>query len=174
MNEKPSTAKIALKWGAIAGLTTVVFQTILYLTGMYLNTSLGMVTWVFTIGGLYLAIAEYKRENGGYLSIGEGVGLGVLVAVIMGLLSTSFSLIYTHFVDPTVMQQSMELARQRLEDQGNMTDEQVEQAMELSQKFTSPGILLLGGVIGMALIGAILSLIISAIMRREPADPFSR
>ncbi|MBO0933538.1 DUF4199 domain-containing protein [Fibrella aquatilis] len=174
MNEKPSTAKIALKWGAVAGITTIIYQTILFVTGMNRNQSLGYVTIVFTIGGLYLAIAEYKRENGGYLSIGEGVGLGVLTATIMGMLSTTYSIIYMTYIDPNVMKEGLEIARQQLEDQGNMTDDQIDQAMEMSQKFTSPGILFLGGLIWSALSGAILSLIISAIVRREPVDPFSR
>ena len=173
MNEKPSTAKIALKWGAVAGITTIIYQTILFVTGMNRNQSLGYVTVVFTIGGLYLAIAEYKRENGGYLSIGEGVGLGVLTATVMGILSSTYSIIYMTYIDPNVMKEGLEIARQQMEDQGNMTDDQIDQAMEISQKFSSPGILFLISLIWSALSGAILSLIISAIMRREPADPFS-
>lgn len=174
MNEKPSTAKIALKWGAIAGVTTIIYQTILFTTGLNRNQSLSYVTLVFTIGGLYLALAEYKRENGGYLSIGEGVGLGVLAATIMGLLSSTYSIIYMTYIDTTIMQQSMEIARQQMEDQGNMTDSQIDQAMEISQKFATPGFIFLAAVIWSALSGAILSLIIAAIMRREPVDPFSR
>lgn len=174
MNERPSTARIALKWGAIAGITTIIYQTVLFTTGLNRNQSLSYVTLVFTVGGLYLALAQYKRENGGYLSIGEGVGLGVLAATVMGLLSSTFTVIYMTYIDPSIMQQGIDIARQQMEDQGNMTDDQIDQAMEISQKFATPGFLFLVGVIWSALSGAILSLIIAAILRREPADPFSR
>lgn len=173
MNEKPSTAKLALKWGLITGVALIVFSTLLYTLNQMANTGLTLLIYVIVAGGLVLAIREYRTLNGGYLSIGEGVGLGTLLAAISGLLSSAYNVLYTTVIDPGVREQMMNQVRAGLEDQGKLTDEQIDQALEITQKFQSPGLQLIVGILGSILIGAVFSLLISAIMRRRNDNPFA-
>jgi hypothetical protein len=48
-----------------------------------------------------------------------------------------------------------------------MDDSQIDQAMELSQKFMSPGIVFVMGVFGYIVMGFVISLIVAAIIRKE-------
>ena len=47
-----------------------------------------------------------------------------------------------------------------------------DETLEIMQKFQTPGLLFLMGVLGSILVGVLFSLIIAAIMRRKPDHPF--
>lgn len=172
MNDQPSTARVALRWGGILGIALIIFSLILFVTDQVGNTWLSLVTYALIIAGLTLAMRDYRTLNGGYMTYGEGLSVGTLTAAISGLLSSLFSVFYTTVIDTGLMERMMEKSREQLEAQGNLSDEQIEQSLEFAQKFQSPGILFLFGVIGSALGGLIFSLIIAAFMRRNKANPF--
>ncbi len=172
MNEKPSTARLALKWGLITGVALIVYTTVLYTLGQMQSGGLTALVYVIIAVCLVLAIREFRTLNGGYLSISDGVGLGALASAISGFISATYNLIYTTFIDPGILEQMQNQARANLEDQGKLTDEQIEQTLEIMQKFQSPGLLFLMGILGSILVGVVFSLIISAIMRRKKDNPF--
>lgn len=173
MEEKPSTAKLALKWGLITGIALIIYSTILYTVGGMANTGLTLIIYVIIAAGLTLGIREFRTLNGGYLTIGEGMGLGTLQAAVSGIISSAYSVLYTTLIDPSVREQILNQVRAKMEDQGNLTDEQIDQALEISQKFQTPGLQLIFGILGSIVVGAIFSLIISAIMRRKKDNPFA-
>ncbi|MFD1140612.1 DUF4199 domain-containing protein [Larkinella insperata] len=166
MEEKPSTARLALKWGLISGVVFMVYTTIINLTGQFANQSLSWLSLPISVAIIVLAMREYRTLNGGFMSFGEGVSLGTLVSVISGLISITYNQIYTSFIDPTIRQQIMDNAREQLESRG-MTDEQIDQAMEFTEKLQSPGLQFLIGVLVAAFFGVIISLIVAAFMRRN-------
>ncbi|MBO0951653.1 DUF4199 domain-containing protein [Fibrella forsythiae] len=172
MEEKPSTASLALKWGGITGIALVVYSTLLYTIGGMANTALTSIVYVIIAVGLVLGIREFRTLNGGFLSIGEGVGLGALTAAVSGIISSAYSVIYTTVIDPSVREQILNQVRAKMEEQENLTDEQIDQALEISQKFQTPGLQFMFGILGSILVGVIFSLIISAIMRRKKDNPF--
>lgn len=171
MEEKPSTARIALKWGGILGLTLCVYTLILFLTNNVGNSLLGWISFAITVGGLVMAMREFRTRNGGFMNYGEGVGVGALTAAISGLLSSLFSTFYTTLIDTGVMQRVIEQTRVKLEDSG-LSDEQIDQQMAFMEKFQSPGLTFLFGVLGAAFMGLILSLIVAAVLRRKKTNPF--
>lgn len=163
---KPSTAGIALKWGAIAGLVSIIFSTILYVTGQSNNKLVSSLGLIILIGGIVYAIKEFKSQTGGYMSYGEGLGLGSLVSAVSGLLSAAFSAFYIKFVDDSSIKMAMQQQRLEMEQKG-MDDAQIDQAMSIAENFTGPGAIFLFGFIGIVIFGFILSLIISAIMKND-------
>lgn len=165
-SEQPSTAKIALKWGAILGVANILFSTVLMITDQVQNRSLGAVVYLLIIVGLVLAMRDYKQQNEHYMSYGEGLGLGALTSAVTGFLSSTYSMIYLTFIDPAFMQRTMDKLRDQYEEQG-MDDAQVERIMEMSQRFQSPGILFIFGILGTILMGVIFSLVIAAVLRRN-------
>lgn len=169
--EKPSTARIALKWGLILGIVSIIYTTIAFMTGLWKNNSLNfIVSSLISIGGLVLAIREFKSNNQNYLSIGQGTGLGTLVSVISGMLSVLWSnLIYVKFIDPTFQEKQIENIREQYEQMG-MSDEIIEKSIERIQDWNGSGLSFLVAIIFIAIIGAVLSLIISAIMRKNKPE----
>ena len=70
------------------------------------------------------------------------------------------------FIDSSITDQILKNAEREMEKKG-LPDDQIEQAMEYSKMFMSPGIMFVAGVFFTVLIGFILSLIIAAIMKKD-------
>ncbi|GAB4022312.1 DUF4199 domain-containing protein [Spirosoma koreense] len=172
MNEQPSSARLALKWGGILGLVLILTTLVMYVSEQTANPIFSILTFVAMIAGLILAMRDFRTQNGGYMTWGEGVGLGALLSAVAGLLSATFITFYNVMIDPTVQQRALEKARERLEEQGKLSDEQIDQAMEISQKFQSSGFTFIAGVFGTIFMGLLISLIVAAFIRRNKANPF--
>lgn len=166
MEEKTSTARVALKYGLLAAVVTMVYSTILYVAGLGSNRILASLSYVFMIVAIVLAMKDFREKNGGFISYGEGLGLGSLTSAVLGLLSSAFTIFYIQFIDSNMLTQSLDQMREELERKG-MDDAQIEQAVEVSQKFMSPGIMFVTVILGYIIVGFIFSLIIAAIMRKE-------
>ncbi|PIQ19874.1 MAG: DUF4199 domain-containing protein, partial [Cytophagales bacterium CG18_big_fil_WC_8_21_14_2_50_42_9] len=77
--------------------------------------------------------------------------------------------IYLKFIDSELIQRMQEKQYMEMERRG-MTDEQIEQATQMSQKLTSPEMMVIWAIIGTLLMGFILSLIIAAITKNTRPD----
>jgi len=166
MEEKTSTARVALKYGVFTSVLIMVYTTVLNVTGLSQNQILTSLTFLFMVVAIVLAMKDYREQNKGFMTYGEGLGLGTLVSGVMGLLSSAFTMFYMQFIDNTLLTQGMDKVREDMEKKG-MDDSQIDQAMELSQRFMSPGIIFFMGVVGYIIMGFLVSLIIAAILRRE-------
>ncbi|GAB4007036.1 DUF4199 domain-containing protein [Spirosoma sp. KCTC 42546] len=172
MNNQTSTARVALKWGLITGITLVLYSTILYTLDQATNRGLSLVIYGILIVGLILGMREYRSANEGYMSFGDGMSLGTLLSAIAGFLSSLFTIFYTNIIDPGFQERLTEQVREQMEEQGNMSDEQVDQAVDMMQKFQSPGITFAVGIFMTILIGVIFSLVIAAFIRKNKTNPF--
>ncbi|MCF0056906.1 DUF4199 domain-containing protein [Dyadobacter sp. CY356] len=166
MEEKASTARTALKYGILTSVAIMVFTTILNVSGQSQNKWLAMLSYVIMIVGIVMAMKEFRETNKGFMTYGEGLGLGSLVSGILGFFASMFAMVYIKFIDPTIMTQTLDKARADMEAQG-LDDAQIDRFMEASQKFSSPGFMFGAGVFGYLFMGFIFSLIIAAIIRRE-------
>ncbi|GAB2585944.1 DUF4199 domain-containing protein [Spirosoma areae] len=170
MNNQPTTARIALKWGLITGVALIVYSTLLYTFDQTTNTALSLIVYAILIGGLTMGMREYRTANEGYMTYGEGVGLGALLSAVAGFLSSTFTVLYTRVIDPGFQERVSEQVREKLEDQGQLSDDQIDQAVGMMQ--TGPGLQFIFGVLGTILIGVIFSLVIAAFLRRNKTNPF--
>ena len=165
-NQQPSVTSVALKYGLITALISIVYTLILMVLDMSENQLLSGLSFIIMIAGIVLAMKEYRTLNGGFMSYGQGLGLVTLVSTVTGLLSGIFMWIYTSFVDTEYMARMRDKQVDALLDRG-MSDEEVDAAMKMTESFQGPLALILGGLIGSVVIGFLLSLILSAIMKRN-------
>jgi hypothetical protein len=181
MTEKPSTARLALKWGGITALVEILITTIRYALGYYSGYSgavFGFINFVVIMTGLVLALREFRSQNGGYLALGEGVSLGALMFVIMGLLDSLYGQFYQAFIDPNLISKTLQQTRDFMEAQGipdeqlDKFDDQMSELEAAQRKKGASGSAFLLGVIWWGLGGVVLSFITSLIMRRQKDNPF--
>ena len=165
MNEQNVTvSNTAMRYGIIVGLISVIYSFVLAMLDETMNRGLGAVAYLFLIVGMVMAFKYFKNHNHGYMSYGQGLGLGTLMSLIVGLLSSIFMYIYIKFVDPEMMNRAMEMQRVQMEERG-MDDAQIDQAMEMAGKFSSPELMIVFGTLGFVVIGFIIALIVAAIMK---------
>lgn len=167
MENQPSTARSAIKWGLIIGVASIAFSTIIFLSGQFGNQTLSYLGYLILIAGLVLAMKDFRTQNNGFMRYGQGLGLGSLTSAVSGVLSGAFMYVYMSFIDTTLNDQILDKAREQWEKQG-MSEQQMEQAAEMSKSFMGPGAMFVFGVLGSLIFGVILSLIIAAIMKKDP------
>ncbi len=169
--EKPSTAKIALKWGLISAIIIVVYTIIYYMLSLFKSPISSWIPFAILFFGIFLSMRELKGINQSAMTFGEGVNLGALVSAVAGIIASVFTYVYTHLIDTTIMQQMSDLQREEMVARG-LSDEQIEQAMMMVSKFTTPGFVFIFGVFFYIFFGLIFSLILSAIIKKNPSIEF--
>ena len=166
MENQTTTTRTALKWGVIIGIVYILFSTGIYVSGQIGNKNLSYIFYLIVGIGVYFSLTDFKKESQGYISFSQGLGLGTMMSAIVGLISSFYSFVYTKFIDPSLNQQMLRVMEQNMEKQGT-PDDQIEQAMEMSKMFMNPGVVFVFGVIFIVFIGFVLSLIISAIIKKD-------
>lgn len=133
--EKVSSARIALKWGLIYGIIGIVYNTIAYNTGLWKSWLIGLLAMlVLLFGTLYLAFNEYKILNAGFMTFKEGLGLGLLTITTGAILSVLFDNFYRQYIDPSLLEQQIEMFTEQYESMG-LSETQIEEAVQKNGKF---------------------------------------
>ena len=167
MEQKTSSARIALKWGIIGGLASIILSTVLYMTDLWKNQAVSSVIPLLVMAAfLFMATKEYRTENAGFLSYGEGLGVSTLTGAVYSLIGNAYTQVYQKVIDPTFTDKMKDFQYEKLEEQG-MSEEQIEQALEMTSKFTSGGLSFVLGLVFSILFAFILSLIIAAILKKN-------
>lgn len=165
---KVSPLPIAVRYGAIGGFIMIIISLILYFLGETNNQALSYLSlFVVVSTTIFLGLKDHRDNNlGGYMKYGAGVGTGTLISVFIGLIAAIYTFIFLQFIDPEIMQEALNEAREKMIEQGQ-SDEVIEQAMDITKIFTSPGVMAGMVVFMYPFFGVILSLIISAIVQKK-------
>jgi len=164
-----SVSKAGLNAGLIFGLILVLFSIIIYVTDLVITqTWISFLSYVIIIGGIIYGHNQFKKKGDGFMSYGQGLGIGTITSLIAGTLSSIFVLIYTKYIDTGFQSRQIEEQRRTFEENG-LSDEQIDAALGMTEAFDNPILILVIGILGTVLIGFILSLIISAITKKT--DP---
>lgn len=167
----PSKVKSALNFGALIGLVLAIFSLITYVFEMYEAQWFGYLSWVALIIGIIVGTKKYRDEQlGGFISYGQSLGYGVLLAFFAAIVSSFVSYIYLGFIDDSFLTFSLEKAEMGMYE-GGTPDEQIETAMSYTRKIMTPGVTAIFGLLATTFLGFIISLISSAFIKRE-ADNF--
>lgn len=167
---QPAWFSIALKYGILTGLASGVLSIIMFISGAFETVWIGIVlALVISVGGIVMAHKEFKRLNGGYMNYGKGLVIGTVLSLIAGLISGLISFAYIQFVDPGVLDRMKEMQMAMMEKFGMPEDKMEEAVAKLDEQFTPTKQLTSGltsGLIG----GFILSLIVTAVTKRNKPE----
>ncbi|MDD5571030.1 MAG: DUF4199 domain-containing protein [Bacteroidales bacterium] len=171
MEENKNTLlKSTMTYGAIMGLALVVASLIMYLTNQINNTTLSnTLTFLIIVAGIVIASKIY-RDNylKGYITYGQSLGCGVLTGLFASIILAFYTFILYKFIDPTLMDQIMNIAREKiLESRPDISDEQLEAALSMSRKFTSPPMMFIMTIIGTTMWAFVISLLVSIFIKKK-------
>jgi len=118
---------------------------------------------------LFYAITSFRdNKQNGLLSFGKGVGLGTLIGFFASLILAVFIYVYITYVDPGVIEEAMIRAEESvLQSQPDISDADLDKAMEIVEIFTSPGIMASMSIIWYTMVSVVFSLLISIFAKRE-------
>ncbi|MCB9033864.1 MAG: DUF4199 domain-containing protein [Chitinophagales bacterium] len=156
---------IAIKFGIIGSLASILVTIVLFFAGMQLET---WAKWLSTLVMLIVLVVGIKtvRDSQNDTSFSTLFKSGILMSFIIALVSVLFFYIYVNFIDANFMHAVMEVSRQKMEAKG-MTEEQIEQAMEMSSFFISPTFMLIMSFISTMIFGLLISIVSSFAFKKD-------
>lgn len=168
-----SIKKNALTFGLLLGLASIALSVISYVMGVHLERPwwLSVLGILLMVAFLYQGIKTYKTENGGFLSLGEALKVGLAISVIAGIISALYNYVFVTVIEPDFVNQMLDLTReQMLEQNPNMTEEQTEMALNMTAKFMNPTIMGAMAIIFTLFLGFIISLITGLVMKQPKPE----
>lgn len=170
-----SPQPIILRYGLILGLVLVGLSLVANMAGLndpsksqYGGMLIGLVSMVLYIGFQISGIKKHRDADlGGFVSFGRAFTVAFGIGLIAALVSLVFNYLYMNLINPDFTNQIMESTREQYEKQG-MSEEQIEMALGWVTWAFKP----LGQLISFAVacgMGALVCLIIAAIMKKQPA-----
>ena len=174
LENTPTSARLALKWGLISGLILMTYSLAMNITGLLADLSLAPMAYLAIIlatgFGMWKGMDEYKETHGGYISYGQGLGLNTLISTVAAIISMIGSMLYSSFIDNSSMKKFMEAQNDKMTEQWEkqgLSQAQIEDALDkMNGMMNNPGVMFVSGVISTVFVGFILALIISAIKKK--------
>lgn len=170
MEEKPrSVSSNALWFGVITGAALILFSLILFLMGMHTNNYLAYLGYLILIGGMAWGTLEYRKKYlGGFMPYSKAFLSCFLIGLFAGVIIAIYMFVFAKFIHPGFIQELLDISRTKIiETNSGMTDEQVEQALEMSAKFMSPVMMAIWSFVGYAIASVILGLIVAIFVKKE-------
>ena len=161
--------KFSMNYGLMLGLVMIVINVLMYVTGMTLEGKQWpqfLYYLIFPVT-IFYAVNQFKKKNGNVLSLGQAIKTGLIIAIISPLVFSLYSLIFHYVIDPDFVSKVMEVTREKMMENPNMTEEQVDQSMAFAEKFMNPFLGVTFWIALSAIFGLIYSLIAGLIMKNE-------
>jgi uncharacterized membrane protein len=167
--KKPVSHLVA---GLLIAAIMVVYSLILNFMDLWQNQAMGWLAYLIFIIALIVFINQYGKANDYRLGFGSLFGYGFKITAIVTLIVIIFMVVF-FLAFPEYKEKMIETSRQAMEDQGNASDEQIDQAMGMmSRNFMlfAAG----GALFGYLIMGCIGSLLGAAITKKKPQSPFEQ
>jgi|SRR6266498_1906372 hypothetical protein len=157
--------------GVIITLLLIVFGLIIYFTGQMANKSISYLQYAILCIGIIWSCTSYAKQLNGNVTFGNVFGHGFKTTAVVAALLAVYTFIAVKFLFPDIVDKSIEMAKKEMESKGNLSEEQMQKALDIVRKFFVP--LAIGTILFMfAIVGAISSLIGAAVAKKNPQGPF--
>ncbi len=126
---------VSLKYGAIMAAVSIATFVVKVAMGSNPFDSgwSGWVSMVIAIVIIVLAHKSFKDDGDGYMTYGQGFGIGTLSMLISGIVGMLFSLLYITFIDTGIMEQFYTIQEENMRNQGQ-SDDAIAIGMEWTRK----------------------------------------
>lgn len=170
---KPGPWPTSLKWGIIGGIVLLIIS---YLGSMNVDWSsyesiqesrkspLQYLSYVILALVIVMAQIEHRKKDlGGFMSYGRGVGVATITAMGIGLCTAIYMYILFGILHPEFQQIIMDGA---LGEAGDMSPEQEESMIKVMKMTTGPAAMAIFGFFGQVFIGLVIGLISSIFIQK--------
>jgi heme A synthase len=168
--QQAKASKFVVNYGLLLGVLMIILGVVMYVLDFHLEPhwSLTLISAVIFIVVVVYGIKAFKKANLGFLSLGEGIKVAVGIALIAALLTGAWTILLSTVIEPDYMEQAIELQREKaFEMNPNMTDEQWENGLAMTEAFRGPWITFTATLVMYMLFGLIVGLIAAAIMKQK-------
>ena len=126
--------------------------------------------YVVTILIVVFAHKYYKENSDGFMSYGQGVGIAFWIGLVSGVISSIFTYLYIKFIDTAFLELIKERQIEAMQQKG-MSDEQIDQAMNVAAMFTTPEAMFIMMLIGSIIATVIIGVIVTIFTQKKNPEP---
>ncbi|MCD6013511.1 MAG: hypothetical protein K0Q79_3373 [Flavipsychrobacter sp.] len=160
-----------IQYGLITGMIMAVISIAIYLAGWSFKPGMSWLPYLPFLVGILMNAMAYSKANDGYVTFGNVYGSCIKMSMIVALIMVAWALICV-FVFPEMKDKAMEYARAEMAKDPKMTEEIMDTALSMTQKFWNP-IIIATAIFGTMFWGAILSLIGAAVAKKNGEKPMT-
>lgn len=166
-NQK-SSFKVALNYALITGILLIVLDLVFYVMDVASSNQIKNVSWLIYIVGIIWGQKVYRDTHaGGFMSYGKSFSVGFTIGFFAAIMFAIYHFVFVEFFDDSIIQQTLATAEENLLASGEMSDDQIDAALEMSAKFSTPLMMSLWIILFGAIGNAIISLVTSIFMKKE-------
>lgn len=160
-----SFMQAVLTAGLVTGIGIIMITLIGYITDLILKPWFVIFGFIILIVGIVWGSKLVREKcNGGSLTYSRGFGSGIMISLFASIIVGIFSIILFKYIDTDLLVQIQTGKMLR----SGVPEDQIETSIELLSKYNTPLILFLNEFIIYTFVGLIISLITSAIVKKEP------
>ncbi|MBS1485951.1 MAG: DUF4199 domain-containing protein [Bacteroidetes bacterium] len=162
-----------IRYGIISGIFSFAFFIILTTLGQ--TASEGIWSWVgylVTAALIFLAHKYFKDNGNGFMSYGQGIGVAFWEGLISVAIYMPLFYIYVKFIDSGFIDMIKEKQIDAMQQKG-MSEDQIDQAMQIAGKFMSPEMMLVFGIIGGLIVFIIIALLVTIFTQKKNPEAFA-
>ncbi len=169
--QSTSLKKIALNYGVLLALLSIVLQVISYVLDVHIDRPwwLTVLQLLISVSVIVYGIKAFKTENTSFLTLSQALKTGLAISLVAGIIAVVFNYIFMNFIDPDFIQKTLDFSReQMIENYPDMSQAQIESSLEISAKFMTPWIMSAFAIIATLFFGFIISLFAGLVMKKNP------
>jgi len=170
MENQTSVNKIMLTYGFYIGILSIIVNLLNYSFGNLFKPhwSVGTASAIIFIGLMVYGIREFKLNNNGLLGLGQAIKIGLGIALVAAVVGIVYQMLLMYVIEPDYMTNIAAFQEQTMYEKfPDMPEEQLERALEMSKKFSGPGMIIAMSLAMSLLFGLVVSLIAGLIMKKE-------
>lgn len=168
MEKKASFWKAALIYGAIAGFVGILLGVIFYLMNLYAASWTQWVSILVAIAVLVYCLKAYRNEYlGGYARFGQLFLMALVIGVIASIISLIYSYLMYTVIDHELLDKIRLAAEEKMMNNPRIPESMLDEMIERLEKNFEPRRMYMMTVIGGTAMYAILGLILAAILKKE-------
>ena len=159
-----------LQYGLLLSGISVVFALMLFFLDMHYTqeSAVNWINWFIMVAVIALGIFNFRNTNDGFLTLSQALKLGLGISVISALVAIAYTFVLINFLDPDTIEKTLEIGQNKMLDEyPEMTQEQIDQAIEMQRKFSGFGVISTMILIFSLFFGFIVSLITGLILKRN-------
>lgn len=167
---QPTTGKTGLMYGLLLGGASIIFGLMLYSADLHYTRGweINLISILLMAAAIFIAISQFKKANGGFLSLAQAMKVGLATAVVAAIVGIIWQMLFMNLIEPDFMDKVFEISKaEMIEQNPKMTDEQIEGGEKMIKMFTSPSVIAVMGLVFSLFVGSIASLISGLIMKKQ-------
>jgi hypothetical protein len=151
--------------GIVIALILIVLALVTYFLNLETTSALQWLGYIIFIAGVIWSVNLYGKQINHVSTFGNYFAHGFKVAAVVTVIMLLYVIIFIYLF-PDMKEKGIEAARKKLEAKGNMSQDQISQALEFTRKFFMV-IAIAGTLFFYLVVGAIASLIGAGITKRN-------